>query len=508
MLTSAPTRERGSAMVLAIALLVLGAFVAVAIIVSAMSSNSTARRQQDVGTSEQIVRNAGEVIAASYSAMESGEFDGFVPRPQVLQRHVARDGGRVIANPAGFTNVQVSNGRTVELDLDPQRYGYWQIYDVQAPRWGITPNATVKVYVRTWTRPKRGGDATRPMIYELQLRPEWFADFQILVDGKLKLGSSAKIDGRVHSNGTLSSIFNVYRDEPWQISIGDTGDAATCTSTARITSASGTIKNKPSCIAQGGKVATVKDMHVNILRAQNAIDEIRDLCSGAPAATRIPSPQLTVVCPTTAVTTVNVSGNSVKVNGSSKNAKVTAGGNQGVVVVANGDVRMTGSMLGAKARLLVIAASPGTSVNYGTGGRPPSIYIQTSGQYGADPSSTQSSFGLIAQGSIVVDEQAGCPSALRGAFLSISSGITSNPTWITPMVTGGGKTCAGQLKLQGSIVGHYQPLLYVGPSNAGFANRAYVSLPSLYHDPPPVFPTSSDWQVQRMAPANLDDIRR
>jgi hypothetical protein len=508
-LRSARRSETGSALPMAIALVVLGAFIAVAIVIAAMSSRDTAQRQLESGATEQLVRDAGSTLAGAYDASASGEFDGFVPRRIVLQNHANQlAGGSVIDNPPGYTNVlssvpnDANHRATVVQKLDGDREGLWQVYGVDVPEWGTTPNGTVKVYVRAWTRQTGGGAETKPLIYELVLRPEWFADYQILVDGKLRLGSTTTINGRVHSNGNTSSIFNAYNNEPWQVTIGVDGDAAHCTPTAKVTSTTGPIWFKTACEHDGGTVTVVKDQHVNILRADDAAQRMRALCPGSPGA--IPTPDLKVVC-TGSSTPLNVrllGGGTVRVGGTDYNANVAAGGNQGLLVISNGDIRMSGNSLGAHARLTVVAAAPRGSSSYGSGGRPPSVYIDSDGDFGAS-NVAGSAFGAVAQGSIIVDEKAGCPNSVRGAFIGISGGMTSNPTWVTPFFVAQGYTCPNNINVVGSIVGHMQPIMYVSGSNAGFAQRTYSMLDSLYHNPPPMYPTASDWSVVRFAPADL-----
>jgi hypothetical protein len=376
---------------MAIALLVLGAFVAVAIIISAMSSRDTARRELEAGASEQLVRDAGTAIAEAYDASESGEFDGYVPRRSVMVNHASRlEGGHVIGNPAGYTNVSstipndANHRYTVVQTLDDGREGLWQLYAVDVPTWGVTPNALVKVYVRAWTRKAGGGLETKPLVYELSLRPEWFADYQILVDGKLRLGSSATVSGRVHSNGTSSSIFNSDRNEPWQISIGESGDAANCNPGAKITSTVGPIAYKAACEAGGGTVDVVPDQHVNILRASDAVQRMREMCPGG----SIPTPRLNVVCPIgNATVTVKLLGSgNVLVNGGSHSANVVTNGNQGLVVIANGDVKVRGNGVGPNARLTIAAVAPAYAQRYGSGGRAPSVYMGSMGNFGASNS--------------------------------------------------------------------------------------------------------------------------
>ncbi len=512
-------------MVLAVALLALTAFIAVAIIISAMGSRDGMRRQQESQATDQVARHAGVVLAGAYNALYGGEFNGFVLSKGAMDLEQTKvPGSKVIPNaslPADLRTVDASVpgigqhtfGAPIDGAAGTGRFGFWQVYRVVAPTWGITKNGTVTVYVRAWTASSIAGqNATKAIIYRLTLRPEWFSDYQLLVDGKLGLSNTSHLTGRVHSNGAKSSFLDRWSDAiagSWQVNLNVNGDgAATCSSTARITSASGPIQNAAGCVGSGGKVETREGEHVNILRANDAVQRMRSLfCPSGSLSGQVTQVWFRCVDGDATVvlgaSTVNVSGSTVAVDS-------TVGGGRPLIVIASGDIIVSGK-LGPRGRVLLAAAPQPGSSQYGDKGRPPSILVHANGPVGSndDPTNRESAFGAVAAGSVVLDETMGCPSAFRGAVVATSGAMTSNPEWQQVYTNYGGNPCSGELKLQGSFSGHFSPwLTNVNADNepVGFLNRRMSNLDSLYHNPPPMFPTTADWQVIRFARANLDEL--
>ncbi len=502
MLNDRRSDEQGVAMVAALAVLILGAFVVISIMVASRSGLDTARSSTDAAASEQLARDAGAMLANAYSTLASGEHDGFIPSVAVLNNHAAQIGGTVVANsslPDGLGQVDQrvpSSGQyAVQQPLGDGRTGGWQLYSVKLPDWGTTPGGRVVTYVRTWTT--SGEKTTRPMLYRLEFRPTWFADYQMLFDGPQIVGNGAQITGRVHSNGYGTSYYGQYESQAEQIRFEG---GATCTSTARITTAAGSISAPGSCNTRADT-----GLRYNFLRARNVAARLRELCRG-PAALR---PTISMACPETREpVSVQLAGTSVIVNGTSISASVPPGGqpgsNQGAVVITEGDVELSGT-LGDNARALLVAATTSGSARYGAGGAP-TAWIRSNGNVGASGSTT-SSFGIVAEGDVVFDEHSMTSATARGAFLTLSGMVSSHPTWRTPVVVAGGIKSAGVLRIEGSITGHYPPLLY-NAFDGGFQTREFAWNDALYDNPPPMFPTAADWEITRMEPANLDCFAR
>lgn len=500
--------ERGSALVAAIAVMVIGAFIVIAIMTMSRASSSGARAKLASQASEQLARDAGSVLATIYSSVESGEYDGFVPSQAALQKHATAIGGTVVPNgslPDGLGTVdaaRVPGDRqvTVTQQLDQGRTGYWQVLSSRMPEWGRTRGGLVSVYVRTWTR--GGGASTKPQVYRLDFRPSWFADYQMLFDGPVAFGSTTRINGRVHSNGYRASFYNQY-DPQYDAGLAVRFEAgARCVGNARVsTSARGIGGPGIGGCPAANRVAGAMP-RINILRAQQMATKLRAVCA-LPAGQRR---SVSIAClPGTNQVEVRLSGTQVIAGGRTLNAAVQGdapGRNQGAVVVASGDVVLSGT-LARNARATVVASSPPGSNQYGTGSAP-SIWIRGS-QVGAPPSAPQAAFGAVAEGDIIFNEREACPLHARGAFIAVSGLPSMHPTWRSPFPTAGGLPCAGNLTIEGSIVAHYPPAMMQPTNNSGYhGQRTYTYLGSLYDNPPPLFPTAEDWSMVAMAPANLD----
>lgn len=511
------TAERGVALVAAIALTLLGALVVVAIIMSAMSSVDTSRTRLDGAANDVLARDAASLLSDTFSDLSGSEFNGFTVDRATLQRHAARlgDGAAVVPNNSGRVRSDLRtvdmarvarNGRfTLIQRLDEQRLGYWQVYSVKTPTWGVTPGGRVSVYVRTWATSSDGNRlSATPKLHRVELRPTWFADFQMLFDGPFVLLAGSRIEGRIHSNGFDTSLFNQYNQlVDRNVRIEERG-AVDCRPTARISAARGRIN--VSCAAS--QVRTPTGQRFNLLRTRETVDRIRSKC-GTPATVQ-------VFCSTATgdisvqlsagnrMTVRNASGGVIRVLDATWRGD-RPGDSQGAIVLTYGNVTLSGQ-LGARGRGMVVAAAKSDSATYGTGSAP-SAWIRSSGAVGANPADPTSTFGVVAEGDFVFDHQPGqaCGATFYGAAITVTGLVSMNPQWRVPFALAG-PTCSRRATIVGSMSGHYPPYLY-STSNGGYSARSYGYLASLYHNPPPMYPTAADWQVTRMAPADLGCFR-
>ena len=494
---TARTEERGVALLAAVAMLVFATFVITAIMVSARSSADLSRERIEQTTAEQLSRDAGSALTAAYSTLASGEFDGFIPSRAVLAQHAAKVGGSVVSNDTAHRVDSRVPGRgryTVRQPLPGNRTGYWQVYSVRLPTWGSTPSGRVQVFVRVWTR-NRAGIETQPAVYRLEFRPTWFADYQMLFDGPARVGPDAQIAGRVHSNGYATSYYGLLRSQAAQV-LFEPG--ASCTATARVSTATGSISAPGSCRKRANT-----GIRYNFLRARDAVARMRPLCTNASLR-----PSVNFACPSgTGTTSIVLSGTNVIVNGRPYSARVMGdrpGDKQGAVVIANGSVTVRGT-LGSNARATVFAASQSDSTSYGQYGAP-SAWITSNGVVGASDIKS-SSFGLVVEGDVVLDERRASNVTYRGAIVTMSGMLSSNPIWRTPVPTAGGRY-GNSARVIGSIAGHFPPQMINLDNRSGYANRRYVWLKSLYDNPPPLYPTAADWELTRFEPADLDCFQK
>jgi hypothetical protein len=515
-------RESGAAMIAAIAVLVLGALIVTVIMVSSRASSEGARDSLEAAASEVLAKDAATALSTAFSNLSASEFNGFTMTEQVLGYHAERlgAGAEVIPNsspriPADLRTVDdvriAPAGRfTVVQSLDDGRLGYWHAYSAKIPNWGRTPTGRVAVYVRAWTSAADGTAPSRPTIHRVELRPLWFADFQMLFDGPFRLRSDAVLTGRIHSNGFTTSLYNQYQSDLVANGIQvQLMPGASCASTARITTSSGRV-DLPGGSCAASQVREELGARHNLLKARDATNRIRANCGGG-------QPGLAIYCsPSTDRIRVQLNGDSISVSSdaggglASLDARVAGDlptQNQGAVVVASGDVVVSGT-LSDSARALVIASAPDASNQYGIGSAP-SVWIQQAGTVGSSPSpgATGSSFGVIADGDVVLDHLTACGVHLRGAIVTISGQVVFNPRWRSPVTLPDPRLCSGSAIIEGSMTGHFPPGLASGPTptspNSGYARREYRYLASLYDNPPPVAPTLGDWEVTKLAPADL-----
>ncbi|MCW2955634.1 MAG: hypothetical protein JWO69_503 [Thermoleophilia bacterium] len=508
--------ERGAAMLMAIAFLLFASLIVTAIVVTGKTSMDTSRERLDESASLQLARDAGTALSNAYSGVTSGEFDGFAPTRQVLDQHARSIGGTLVDNgslPSGLSTVD--NGRvpagarsTVTRPLEDGRIGYWQLFSIKMPKWGTTRAGRVVVYVRVWTSPETNrSQVSQPMLYRLEFRPTWFADFQMLFDGHLSSGAGSVLNGRVHSNGYRTSYFDVYRTRTDQSNFIHMDAGASCAGAARLSVATqpgdpraGNALNGPG--ACPGQYTATPGARYNLLRSRDLVARLRAICTAG-------APGISTYCQTATVPSTNVvlSGTTVSVDGRSLNARVAGdvpGSNQGAVVVVAGNVRLSGR-LSDGARAMVVAASLPNQADYGQGGAP-AVWMGA-GTIGASGSNAgTSSVGVVAEGDIIFDETGGsCGTTFIGAMVSMSGMLSSHPTYRVPFVTGGRTAmCPNAARVQGSVASHFAPLLSQPANNGGFMSRSITWDKALYDNPPPLFPTAADWEATSMQPANLD----
>lgn len=510
--------ELGSALIAAIALMIIGSFVATAIYMSARSSADGSRQQLESQAAEQLVRDAGTMLASVYSSNESGEFDGFVPSRAALQRYVQTvAGGRVLDNqsreiPAGLRTVdsrritdldqRVTVAQPIDGTAAGGRTGYWQILSARLPSWQTTRGARVAVWIRAWTG--SNGAYSKAQVYRLTFRPEWFGDYQMLVDGPIMFGPTTRLNGRVHSNGYRTSFYNSYDtqyDSPSNLAI-QFMPGARCVGNAQVSTSAKNIGGAGIGGCPAANRISSRVPRINLLRAQDLITRLQAMCYPR----QQPVPGISLYCSnTSAPITVQLRGSQVIANGSSRTARYSSdvpGTVQGAVIVAQGDVRLHGTLSGNSRALVIAAARPGAT--FSGSGSAPSIWVTAGPAVGVAANSPGASFGAVAEGDVIFDETRACPLQARGAFMSISGLMSMHPDWRSVFPTPGGRPCNGPLNVEGSIVGHYPPAMISGNNSGYHGSRTYSYLGSLYDNPPPLFPTSQDWSVLDMSIADLD----
>jgi hypothetical protein len=502
-------------MVAAIAVIVLGALIITAIMMSSRSSSELARDRLERTAAELLAQDAGTALAGAFSTLAAGEHNGFVLSQETLQQHAVENGGSAVSNSSMPGDMQTvdhmrvpDRGRfTVRFPLQDGRTGYWQVYSMKLPEWGETPGGRVAVYIRVWTSVDTDpNNFTQPSLYRLELRPTWFSDFQMIFDGRGLFGNGARINGRVHSNGHPTSFFGIY-----DYFAGSTqiilNPETVCESGARITTSSGTIERSGGCNAAVRDGTTPR---YDLLRASDHSGALREICESGEAIT------VQMACPTsTEMSFVSLSGTTLRYSlcsgcpWASLSAAVTGDdsrANQGAVFLARGDVQVSGE-LGDGARALVVTSSENGTAT-GTGGAP-SVWVISPGTIGSSGADS-SSFGIVAEGDLMLDERTACPVTFRGSLVAMTGMLSSHRTWRVPMPVNGGETCSSgtpAAAISGSIAAHYVANMASPVNGSGYATRSYEYAPALFDNPPPLAATAGDWQVVKLATGSPDCFR-
>lgn len=553
--------EQGMALAMVLVIMVIGLVLAIGITIVTMNAVG---RSKDAADSTSALGPAEEAIEAYRHALSAGtigEQTNFMFTQEALLKYVnktavgcsATDALCVVANnSASFTGYKYVDRHIPtthptgphDYQLTVRRksssgstYRFWQIVAVVQPRYGdvdasnviISPGGRVVLYVRGWLGDASGNDGStaKTSVIRADLRAPRFSDYQMLADGKIRIGAGSTINGKIHSNGFNQSFLNQFQNEPAQIA---TRTGASCSSTARFSTRAGSVdvSASPSCQNPNFNFSGKGDQ-VDLLRVKETADVIeREYCSSGSTP-----PNIRVACfsdapnsptirsallasePTTGLQHFTVTlraNNTVAVAGdasgpiSTENTALlhqptSASSSYGTVLVFDGSVRVIGT-LGSTSRLTIIAH---TTAN--TDVQTASIWMYGLAANSRTVGSTAdltSTLGLIADGDIYAQESTACPIEVRAAMVSSSGMLSMDPVFRNGAV--GDTPCAvpDAFSLIGSSAGHLPPFMVQSSVNAGYASRSYEWDPKLYDNPPPMFAPTGPWNVITSAPANLD----
>lgn len=529
-------QEQGLALGAVVILMVIAAVLVVGISVVAMSALN---RSSDARDKVLADGPAGDGVSAYRKLLSSaivGEHTGFVMDYSAMRR-IARE-----TNPAAgictgsadpmcllpnsspkvafptidARNIPANARYTMRRRVSNGQYRFWQVLALSPPRYGfrelaaapgvfnaagspVSPGGAVVVYIRGWTGSEDvTGRAVKPSIIRAELRPPRFSDYQILADGKIRMGSGATINGKIHSNGFDQSFLDQYKTIGAAITVTNTPPAPTCTAGARLSTKSGDIDTAgvPSCAS-----AEYKDIgeQVNLQRVSDGIAMIRPSQCGAMAPVR-------VVCVSGGASPYNVtlSGTTITGDAGTIDARNTtlgawpvgSVGKYGAIIVFDHSVDVRGT-LSPDARVTIIASRqglPGGSLT-----ETPAIRFTSTGTVGSagDPRTT---VGLVADGDVVAIESAACPLNVRAALIAQGGMLSYDPLFRGGVP--GDVDCGGTFGLRGSIAGHLPP--YMTGTGVGYAQRAYSYDSYLFDNPPPLFPVTGPWEVLSTKAADLD----
>ena len=489
--------ERGSAIVGAIALMVLGALLVSAVFTMLDRSDERSKSRAQRAASVAVVDHA---LASYEYALESNITDetaSFLLSQSAMTKLAQyRPGMKPVSNATfgadfkqhGLDATMMPNASTrwsMSIDQPDGTTGWWQAIAVLPPRGG-SPNLIL--YLRTWlsTGNEKSTVIGDPRLIRADLRPGRFSDYQILVDGPLTLGDGLTINGRVHTNGYPDAYLVdqlVSAGRPMKLYSGSP-PPPTCTAGAGFSTATGLIENKGGCVVTSGpqpKYLENTGERYDLLRGSNHLKMLETLCN-----TRVRcgtgSGPWNVVLGGSTMTATSPNGSLPPVN--------AAGG---AVVYLTGKVRLSG-MLTSGQLTIGVGNSSGFNVNGSA-----TVDLIGNGTIGASTSGN-AVLGLVVEGDVIprIDEGY-CPAGLNAAVVSASGTLGIPPQFRVPSPPSGAlPTCGGTFKFTGSLGTHYMPLARMAWTNGavvGYTNRTYRYDPRLLTTAPPMFPTTGPWQT-------------
>lgn len=506
--------EVASAMVMAIALMILSAGVVGVIVNSNIASSGrsgTALREQG---SAWAADGAADKIRLALDGALMSDLDEYRLSQPDLNRLVddAANGEMVLDNnlsgevpplfknpsePTGFDAIgfQPVEPFTMRQRLGSTSFGYWQVMRVQEPDY--VNRMSLRVWIRAWTgsgQPITDTPDSKVMVAEY--RPRYFTDYQMVLNGPLVLARDLGLDGPAHFNGFYPGITQVAA----------AGAQVTCDTSKganKLTTSQGVATLPPS----SGCTATGNERPLAFVNFRQTFDRMRTL-----SATDIRVRRFVGSGPWTV--TLSGPGGSVEGPGGTLTSFTTPA-TQGLLF--EGEVTVAGTTTGR----ITIAASvppgqPGTGNIRLSALSGPRVGADRTGSTG--PQKLQASVGLFAQANVIVDTAPSCLTDVDAAVMAQTGSVTLDPYDTLQFDTGNRTTCSGRLTFRGPVAGQRAPLLqwsWDTGGSFGYSDRAFDATwyerdaPGdwrlRYRDnPPPFAPSDETFAKVGWKPANVD----
>ncbi|MCW2956879.1 MAG: hypothetical protein JWO69_1748 [Thermoleophilia bacterium] len=390
-------------------------------------------------------------------------------------------------------------------------HGFWQVYRIELPdRTALDANGNVVAYFRAWlqsvdasSRPV--GAVTSPTVVRAELRPGRFADYQLISDGQIQFGHGAEISGPVHSNGFELGRNHLTGVDPATTAIA-VRDGVDCTGSGSLSTAEGAI-NMPSSFV----CATQQDTNrfISFLRVFDELEQLTaDASAGLSGSLVLPTVDRPGVPGRLTAWRAQLRGTHVRFTSPDGAVRNVPAGSGTTGVLVEDDLVIEGGDLDGRMTIGARRVGAGSA----------NIYV--TGDVNKNTTRPGRTFGLIAQGDIVVEPQRrgsgwSCPTTLRAAMIAASGGLTIPPQYTTPEIQPDPPQCDEALIVDGSVAGHRSPNLqwqwdgWDDPVNypgrwAGYANRQYRWDTRLLSSPPPYFPLTGTWQAVSVRIGNVD----
>lgn len=496
----ARSSERASAIIGAIAVMVIGALIVTAVFSILERSSEREKSRSARAASVPLVDRALASYEYALEAALTDESRAFLLDGTAMANLAANEAAALpVANStfgSAFTAAGLGTtalpgatyGWSMQVTLPNGQRGWWQPVAVHPPH-PLSPNLVV--YMRVWT--STGGAASLlssdPRLIRAELRPGRFSDYQILVDGPLTMGDGMILSGRVHTNGYPDAYLVDQFVKPGYPMKLLSSSPPTCGPGSGFSTATGLIENKGSCIKTGGanpKYIENNRQRYDLLRGSNHLKMLASMCPR-------------IKCLSGSGTwNVLLGGSSATFSGPSGTTTVSAAA--GAVVFVRGKVRLRG-VLSSGALTIGVGSSAGFNVNGSA-----TVDLIGNGPIGAATTGS-AVLGLVVEGDIIPRfDQGSCPTGLTAAVVSASGTLGIPPQFRVPWPSSSSlPTCASTFRFRGSLGTHYMPLMRMSWTNGavvGYPNREYIFDKRLISNPPPLFPTTGPWQVSNWKDAD------
>lgn len=514
-------RERGSALVAALLVIVIISMIASALFAATtrtrQANRTRADRVQGLGPSDTAV----SMYRFGLQAGVISDMTKWVPDKDALEK-ILGSSGKVIPNnqlsvglntvtETGDGAIPASGRYTAQLAPEDSSAGsireYWQIYRATPP--SPTEGKDLTVVFRAWSGPEdlKSGNVSNPRYIEATYRQGRFSDFQMISNGPIKFDDGSILAGPVHSNGQLDGITIPPPDRNGKKDIrifsSETTPIQCPAQELNITTSTGSV-DLPGCRIVGDGEPTGK--YLSIQGLDGAFASMSERCDGS------------VVCFSGQKKyTVSISGSTIFVNGISQNIT----GKDGLLF--DGNVELS-SNTPLKGRLSIGAINRDRNGNQIPNRPAATITINNSGATTVGPAMDAAgktitrgeALGLFAQGDIILNPSniTGCPQKVHGVLISgwgsVTIGRNVMTSGIPNFVTAANPHICPRLTVSGAMIGSSAPMLrWQWPSKTqyvGFAQRTYLWDPVLRELPPPFVPTTGSWEAATWRDADQSSL--
>lgn len=480
--TGRPTRgsEQGSALVLAVVMLVMASMVVGVVAAAAIGTTNRSKERKDRVTGLPIADSAISTWEMALAAKHGSSAGSYVLDESTLQ-DLLPPGSSVQRNDdLPFPQMRVvdgsvpATGRVTAVEpLDASSNGYWQVYAIRPPQPGDELPA-LTVYLRAWAGDPTTGSMTRPRTVRARFTSSQLEQYALIVDNQIYFTDGVDIDGWVHSNGHEDSTYETAGNEAHRIWHDNSGGVR-CAAGSVITTADGTVHMPSSC-----DDVQQDQPEIGFAAMRTAIRDLAAACATGTAVRCIAART------DGSEHVVQLNGTQIEIDGASSRIDTRT-------IVLVGDARIAGDAP------RVSIASIATDGPNGSGS------ITLTGDVG----SAGHSIGLYAEGDVIVDPTSCAVREVHASLIAPNGSLLLDPSLARgsaqqSVVDRLGR-CASLL-IEGTVALEDAPMLQmtIGGRRIGYDRRSYTAPTATAGNPPPAFLLSSGWSFESWSEANPD----